>query len=208
MQQQTFAASRPRSRAWGYLFRPRCRINGARSQWGAAPGARGVGGPSSFLRRRVAFFLSHRGDRLNILRLTLALAALLAAGTAQGATQISCGNAHCLALADDGSVKAWGGNTSGETTVPGSVDAAGEATFIAAGAHTSCAIDSTGAVRCWGLNADGQASPPSSGAFCAAARGESSEAQRRRVRARPARRCRARGRGASRRIGSRSLDRC
>lgn len=97
-------------------------------------------------------------------RLFLAAAAALAflapdAGAV--ATQIAAGTGHACAL-DGGAVVCWGSNAHGQTTVPGTVNGAGEATTIAASNDTSCAIDSSGAVRCWGLNTNGQATPPAS----------------------------------------------
>lgn len=85
-------------------------------------------------------------------------------------SQIAAGYHHTCALLDDGRVRCWGangsgqlgyGNTSsvGDTETPaaaGDVDVGGTVTQIAAGELSTCALLDTGAVRCWGDNGVGQ----------------------------------------------------
>ena len=83
------------------------------------------------------------------------------------ATAISAGADHTCALFDNGAVKCWGLNYSGQlglrnTTnankpmlLPVPVDGA-RATAISAGARHTCALFENGAVKCWGYNAIGQ----------------------------------------------------
>lgn len=94
--------------------------------------------------------------------LALALAASLAYAADAGAVagSVAAGAFHACAL-DGGAVSCWGRNNHGQTTVPATVDGAGEATSIAARGGTSCAIRSTGALVCWGWNGGGIATPPS-----------------------------------------------
>ena len=81
---------------------------------------------------------------------------------------VSTGQAHCLALASDGTVYAWGDNTRGElgnnsttsSSVPVAVDMTGVLAgktiiAIAAGDFVSMALDSTGKVYTWGYNGFG-----------------------------------------------------
>ncbi|HET8591740.1 MAG TPA: S-layer homology domain-containing protein [Nakamurella sp.] len=77
------------------------------------------------------------------------------------------GNAHGLALTDDGTIYGWGYNKDGEVgdgstaagrPVPVRVDLPGgaPAVQIAAGDYFSMALTASGAVYAWGWNADGQ----------------------------------------------------
>ena len=85
------------------------------------------------------------------------------------ATAIAAGTSHVCALLLDGTVRCWGGNSSGQlgnnavatSTVPIQVNATGGAvltgvTAIAAGGSHSCALLSDGTLRCWGDNTFGQ----------------------------------------------------
>ncbi|MEI6447958.1 MAG: hypothetical protein WCO96_08795, partial [Actinomycetes bacterium] len=82
-----------------------------------------------------------------------------------GATAISVGDAHACALIDNGKVKCWGMNDSGQigTNAPAGsfyvetpVEIAGisGATAIAAGYKYSCATLGSSGIACWGRNAD------------------------------------------------------
>jgi alpha-tubulin suppressor-like RCC1 family protein len=92
-----------------------------------------------------------------------------AVGTAflTGIVAIAAGNSHSLALKSDGTVFAWGLNTSGQigdgsTTqrnLPTAVDTLGTGSGvvrIAGGAFHSLAMKSNGAVLAWGNNSSGQ----------------------------------------------------
>ncbi|MBT7080241.1 MAG: RCC1 repeat-containing protein, partial [Chloroflexi bacterium] len=89
-------------------------------------------------------------------------------GSSAVATGIGLGDYHACALLDDGSVKCWGYNDTGqlgdgttddsETPVDvSSIDGSTyTATAIAIGGEFSCALLDTGAVKCWGNNSSGQ----------------------------------------------------
>ncbi|MGV8877270.1 MAG: immunoglobulin domain-containing protein [Rhodoglobus sp.] len=83
-------------------------------------------------------------------------------------TRVSAGQSHSLALADDGSVYAWGGNLYGQLGVPASgailtpqqmlVPPVGVSfTQIVAGLDVSMVVRSDGQVLAWGWNSSGQA---------------------------------------------------
>lgn len=80
---------------------------------------------------------------------------------------------HVLALTTDGTVEAWGCDTSGQlgdgattnedSPVPVDVPAGVTFSFVAAGGSSSAAIDSLGDVWVWGNNASGQLGDPGLG---------------------------------------------
>lgn len=93
-----------------------------------------------------------------------------------GAASISAGENHTCALLDDGSVRCWGDNSSGQlgsfwaasnmptSSAPLSPGVSG-AVSVAAGLSHSCAARSDGRVVCWGENAEGQLGNGSFDAF-------------------------------------------
>ncbi|MBK9265103.1 MAG: hypothetical protein IPM54_35650 [Polyangiaceae bacterium] len=95
-------------------------------------------------------------------------------GTGKTVTAIALGWEHTCALLNDGSVKCWGGGSSGRLGLGDQEnrgDAAGEmgdnlptvdlgtgktAMAIAVGIYHSCALLNDGSAKCWGQNFDGQ----------------------------------------------------
>ena len=80
-------------------------------------------------------------------------------------TKISCGGYHCLALASDGTLYAWGNNADGqigdgsntERKTPVTVSYSGDAmSNISAGCLHSALTTTTGKVYCWGIGYSGQ----------------------------------------------------
>jgi alpha-tubulin suppressor-like RCC1 family protein len=75
-----------------------------------------------------------------------------------GASALALGDVHTCALSTDGTVRCWGGNTSGalgdglmaDASTPQLVSIPGKAVSIAAGPSSACAVLSNGAVVCWG----------------------------------------------------------
>lgn len=72
--------------------------------------------------------------------------------TREGAKAIAVGYSHCLAIAADDTVVAWGSNDHGQLEVPRST---GEVVAIAAGAYHSLALRKDGTVVAWGEWNDG-----------------------------------------------------
>ena len=86
------------------------------------------------------------------------------------AVQVSCGGMHTCAVLDNGRVRCWGANASGQLgyghtenigddetpASAGFVDVGGNVTAIAAGGWHTCALLDTGSVRCWGAGTFGQ----------------------------------------------------
>jgi hypothetical protein len=70
---------------------------------------------------------------------------------------VAAGEAHSVALLDDGTVVAWGRNTSGQTTIPAGLAGV---TQISAGANFNLARKNNGTVAAWGANNEGQTALP------------------------------------------------
>lgn len=113
----------------------------------------------------------HRGDAPGEMGEALPAVDL---GAGRAAIDVAAGAAHTCALLDDGTVKCWGANDSGQLGL-GDVLHRGDdpqemgdhlpvvplgkgrrAKAIAVGAMHSCALLDDGAVKCWGLNETGQ----------------------------------------------------
>jgi len=89
-------------------------------------------------------------------------------GAGRTATALALEYSHTCALLDNGTVKCWGNNTSGElgygdTTqrtappaTPVDLGAGRTATAVAVAAYRSCALLDNGSLKCWGLNYYGQ----------------------------------------------------
>jgi hypothetical protein len=100
-------------------------------------------------------------------------------GPGRTAVEITGGADHNCAILDNGKVRCWGTNSSGQlgypntgeigdNETPGSVGpvnlgAGRTAVAISAGDDHTCAVLDNGAVRCWGSNSDGQLGYPSTG---------------------------------------------
>jgi hypothetical protein len=74
-----------------------------------------------------------------------------------GVTAISAGSSHCLALKSNGTVVAFGLDTSGQTDVPAGLSGV---TAVAAGSWHSLALESNGTVVAWGNYSQGQTTVP------------------------------------------------
>jgi alpha-tubulin suppressor-like RCC1 family protein len=81
-----------------------------------------------------------------------------------GVSAVAAGTVHSLALLEDGTVKAWGENNSGQlgdgtnnpSDVPVAVSGLSGVVAIAAGSGHSLALLEDGTVRAWGANGEGQ----------------------------------------------------
>jgi alpha-tubulin suppressor-like RCC1 family protein len=78
-------------------------------------------------------------------------------GTMGTVVSLAAGAAHCLALASDGEVTAWGENGHGESTVPSELP---PAIAVDAGQLHSLALLEDGTVAAWGNNQVGQTDVP------------------------------------------------
>lgn len=99
-----------------------------------------------------------------LMRCAMALVLLLAHFHAQAAMQVAGGSGYTLALAEDGSVYAWGSNTFGNLGLGDTVDrkfptkitGLTGVTAISTRGSTSYALKSDGTVWAWGSNSSGQ----------------------------------------------------
>jgi hypothetical protein len=73
------------------------------------------------------------------------------------AIAIAAGGSHDLAITEDGTIVAWGSNTSGEGMAPGALSGV---VAIAAGAYHSLAIRQDETVAAWGSDTSGQTDVP------------------------------------------------
>ncbi len=74
-----------------------------------------------------------------------------------GVVAIAAGGYHTVALQQDGTVVAWGINSSGQTTVPAGLSGV---VAIAAGVYHTVALKQDGTVVAWGGNCSGQTTVP------------------------------------------------
>lgn len=74
-----------------------------------------------------------------------------------GVASIAGGYSHSVALMEDGTVRAWGDNSYGQSTVPAGLTGV---TAIAAGHHHTVALKSDGTVVAWGRDLEGETDVP------------------------------------------------
>jgi alpha-tubulin suppressor-like RCC1 family protein len=100
------------------------------------------------------------------------------AGLTTAALSVAAGRTHTCATTDDGKVRCWGSNASGQLSRPTTgVDAvassrlpllipglAGSTVVLGAGGDHTCAARAQGTPRCWGANAQGQLGNGTAGA--------------------------------------------
>ena len=89
----------------------------------------------------------------------------LALTTNSGFVQLSSGTDHTCGVRSDGTVRCWGSDGFGKSTVP-----TGTYVSVSGGWGHTCAVSSTGAAVCWGDNYWGQSNAPS-GTFTAVSAG-------------------------------------
>jgi len=79
--------------------------------------------------------------------------------------RLAAGSGHTCQVNDDGTVRCWGSNSSGQIgdgtsgtnrRIPVPVSGLTNAVAIAAGGSHTCALLASGTVSCWGLNGDGR----------------------------------------------------
>jgi alpha-tubulin suppressor-like RCC1 family protein len=100
-------------------------------------------------------------------------------GPGRTAVEITGGAGHVCAILDNGRVRCWGSNSSGQLGYPNTGDIGDDETpgsvgpvnlgagrtaiAITGGGDHTCAILDNGKVRCWGTNSDGQLGYPNMG---------------------------------------------
>lgn len=103
-------------------------------------------------------------------------------GLTTAAVSVAAGRTHTCAVTDDGKVRCWGSNASGQLSRPTTgVDAvassrlpllipglAGTMVVLGAGRDHTCAARTQGTPRCWGANAQGQLGNGTAGAVATA----------------------------------------
>ncbi|GEM_PF-7077497 len=85
-------------------------------------------------------------------------------GLGSGVSKTSCGESFCCALIDDGTVKCWGSNSSGQLgdgtlntiSIPTAVPGLSNIIDIATGSSHTCVLISDGTVKCFGDNSENQ----------------------------------------------------
>ena len=82
--------------------------------------------------------------------------------------RIAAGTYHSVALKSDGTLAAWGDNSSGECNVPGG----NNYVAVAAGAYHSIALKSDGSLAAWGDNSLGECNVPGGNDYVAVAVGD------------------------------------
>ncbi|MED6304317.1 MAG: hypothetical protein VX685_04665, partial [Actinomycetota bacterium] len=112
----------------------------------------------------------------------MAFLAAINLGTNKTAVAITAGGSHTCALLNDGTVKCWGLNSSGQLGKDSTAnlgDGSGEmaalgainlgtnktAVGVSAGGSHRCALLNDGTVKCWGLNSSGQLGKDSTAAL-------------------------------------------
>jgi hypothetical protein len=88
---------------------------------------------------------------------TLSTAGVISGTPTSGVVAVAAGYSHTVALKNNGTVVAWGDNTSGQTTIPPGLSGV---VAVTAGYSHTVALKNNGTIVAWGDNSSGQTTIP------------------------------------------------